>query len=134
MRRVWCGAVLAGLFLAGVSAVAENYDLKRMTPAVQQALDGRKARYEELAAFKQQGLVGEDRQGLVKALKPENEMSRLVEAENADRETIYRAIVDQNGLGADGLAEVKRAFAEVQRERARPGEPIQLPSGEWVRK
>jgi uncharacterized protein YdbL (DUF1318 family) len=58
----------------------------------------------------------------------------IVASENRDRKVIYQAIVDQNNLGAGGMAQVKLVFGDVQREKARSGDLIQLPSGEWVKK
>lgn len=105
-----------------------------MTPAVQQAIENRKARHSELQPLKLEGVVGEDNQGTVKVLKDSPEGARLAMSENQDREIIYQALAQQNGLGPGGLAQVREVFAEVQRGKARPGEFIQLRSGEWVQK
>lgn len=129
---VLVGAALAGL--PAVPAAAANYDLKEITPAVQRALDGRKSRYDELRRLKSQGAVGETNQGLVEVRANAPGAAEQVEAENRDRLVIYQAIVDQNQLGPQGLDLVKAAFAEVQREKAQPGDPIQSLSGEWTRK
>jgi len=111
-----------------------DYDIKQMTPGIQDAFKNRKARYEELQRFKTEGLIGEDREGFVKALRPSPEAEQLAGRENSDRGTIYQAIVDQNHLGPDGMGKVKTAFAEVQKEKTRPGDWFQRPSGEWVKK
>lgn len=111
---------------------AKNYDLKEMTPPVQQALGARQARFSELQRLKALGTIGEDNQGFVRVLKPSPQAEETAGKENVDRKTIYQAIVDQNHLGPGGLIEVKRAFAEVQREKAKPGEFVQEPSGNWI--
>ncbi len=111
---------------------AASYDLKEDSPIIQNALAGRQARYPQLIRLKTSGAVGEDNQGYVKALSPEAEP--LTEAENTDRRTIYHAIVNQNHLGPSGLEQVQKVFSEVQRHKARNGESIQLPAGEWVKK
>ncbi len=120
--------------LLGPSADAAQYDLKQLTPTIQKALDGRKARYDELRKLKSQGAVGEDNQGFVKALAAEPTAQQVVQAENTDLQVIYQAIVEQHELGPQGLGAVKIAFAEVQREKAQAGDRIQLPSGEWTTK
>jgi uncharacterized protein YdbL (DUF1318 family) len=112
---------------------AQNYDIKQMTPEVEQALNSRKARYEELQSLKSQGLVGEDSQGFVQSMSGASS-GAIVASENRDRKIIYQAIVDQNNLGAGGMAQVKLVFGDVQREKARSGDLIQLPSGEWIKK
>ncbi|MBI4115516.1 MAG: DUF1318 domain-containing protein [Candidatus Omnitrophica bacterium] len=113
---------------------AQNYDLKEITPTVQNAIQSRQARYSQLQHLKSEGVIGESNQGFVSMLKELPDVSGIIAAENQDREVIYQAVVDQNGLGQGGLGQVKAIFAEVQRGKAQPGELIQLPSGEWVRK
>ena len=108
--------------------------LKTMTPEIQRAVDARRGRYDALKKYKGQGLVGEDNQGHVAVLTGGDEAQGLVSAENQDREVIYRAIVEQNNQPADAIATVRAAFAEVQREKAEPGEKIQLTSGQWQTK
>ena len=113
---------------------AGTYDIKHMTPAVEQALQGRETRYAQLQQLKASGAIGENNQGLTYVLKPQPGAETISDAENADRLAIYTAIADQNKLGAAGLTEVKKVFAEVQREKARSGDFIQLPSGDWTPK
>jgi uncharacterized protein YdbL (DUF1318 family) len=110
---------------------AGQYDLKEMTPEVRQALANRQQRYDELQQLKASGQVGENNQGYVEALKGGG---GLAGAENQDRRVIYNAIVSQNNFGPGGLAQVQRAFAEVQRDKARPGDYVQSASGEWRQK
>ncbi len=127
--------VFAFLILASqMASAAVNYDIKHMTPAIQAAIQNRQGRYGQLQSMKAAGQLGEDNQGFVQALDPTRDAKQIASSENQDRQVIYLAIVEQNQLGAEGLAKVKIAFAEVQRERAARGEMIQLPSGEWVKK
>lgn len=107
--------ILLAFFTASVllpqTGFAANYDLKEITPAVQRALTGRQGRYADLQAAKQAGAVQENNQGLVSGAEP------ISSAENKDRMVIYRAIVEQNNLGAGGLEVVQRTFAETIRAR-----------------
>ena len=112
-------------------ALAGQYDIKKMTPEVSRALENRKGRYEKIQSAKAEGLLGENSQGLVTPLKGGSD---LASDENSDRSVIYKAIVDQNGFGPSGLAQVQRTFADVQHEKARSGDYIQTSSGEWRRK
>lgn len=113
-------------------ALAVSYDLKEETPEVKNALAARQSRWNELRSLKDKNLIGEDNQGYVKALSAETEA--IASAENSDRQTIYRAIVKQNNLPADSLSQVQKVFSEVHHQKARSGDSIQLPSGEWVKK
>lgn len=105
-----------------------------MTPELQQAIESRKERYPKIKSYKGQGLIGEDNQGHAVALGGGPEVEDLVSGENRDRETIYAAQAKQKGLPPDAIGTIRAAFAEEQRDRADPGEKVQLPSGEWVTK
>lgn len=105
-----------------------------LSPEVLGAVQSRKERYDRIKSLKGQGLIGEDNQGHVAVLDGGPEVKELAEQENRDRETIYQAQVKQKGLPADAIATIRAAFAQEQRDRAAPGEKIQLPSGEWITK
>lgn len=111
---------------------AGSYDIKEMTGEIKNALSGRQDRYSQLKQLKSDGAAGENNQGYVEALSAA--AKSVANAENADRRVIYSAIVQQNNLGGSGLAQVQKVFAEVQRDKASPGESIQLASGEWTKK
>jgi uncharacterized protein YdbL (DUF1318 family) len=129
-KRTWVMAVFLAAF-GTLQAFAGQYDLKEMTAEVKQALAGRQQRYDELQQLKASGQVGENNQGYVEALKGGGS---IVTAENQDRRVIYNAIVSQNQFGPGGIAQVQKAFAEVQRDKARPGDYVQGASGEWKQK
>jgi len=121
--------------LAAVSSVsAASYGLKEVTPVINKAIVNRQGRYEILAGLKSQNNVGEDNRGYVKALGGGAQVEAVVAAENEDRRFIYENIAQQNNLGPEGLATIESVFAEVQREKAKPGESIQLPDGQWTKK
>ena len=94
-------------------------------------LENRKNRYSDLQSAKAAGQIGENNQGLVSPLKGGDP---LAAAENENRLVVYQTIVEQNGFGPGGLEQVQRVFADVQREKARPGDYVQTPSGEWKQK
>lgn len=123
------------LAIVATPCFAGQYDLKTVTADIDQALKGRQARYKQLQALKGMGTIGENNRGYVTCLKEDSVAEAVAAAENADRKTIYRALVEQNGLGANGMYQVEKAFAEVQNEKAFPGEMVQAPtSGDWRRK
>ncbi len=125
---------LLTLLLCPAGLHAEQYDLTKVTPAVHEALSARQNRYSQLKTLKAQGQLGESHHGYLKALQTSEEALAIATEENRDRGVIYRAIITQHGLGSEGLAGVERAFGDVQRDKAAPGETVQLPSGEWVKK
>jgi uncharacterized protein YdbL (DUF1318 family) len=126
--------LIIALVTASPLLLAAKYDIKQMTPEIERALSNRQNRYEQLQSLKASGAIGENSAGYIETLQPSSGASNLVAEENADRTVIYSAIVEQNGLGAAGLPQVQAVFADVQREKARSGDSIQLPSGEWTKK
>ena len=120
---------LGGWMMPAAWAQAEG-----LSPEVLQAVNSRKDRFNQLKGYKTQGLIGEDNQGHVAGLGGGSEVQDLVAAENRDREVIYQGQVMGKGLAPDAIATVRATFAQEQRERAEPGEKVQLPSGEWVTK
>jgi uncharacterized protein YdbL (DUF1318 family) len=117
------------------NALAASYDIKEMTPEVKSALDARRGRFDQLAALKAEGKVGENNQGYVEVLSGGGVGAEsLVSAENSDRKMIYKTIVAQNGLPGDALSTVEKVFAQVQRDKAASGDSIQNESGAWVKK
>lgn len=129
--------IFSWMLLLSITATvgfAGEYDFKKMTPEVQQALQNRQARYSQLQFLKQSEILGENNRGYVTSLKNDPSSAALAAAENNDRGIIYRALVEQNALGPNGMVEVQKAFAEVQRDKATPGEMLQSPSGDWSKK
>lgn len=113
---------------------AADYSIKQMTPEVTVALENRRSRYEQLQDLKKQGLVGENNKGYISVLKHNIDIIGVIEAENQDRKVIYETIAVQNQLGSGAIGVIEKAFANVQREKARPGEKVQLENGDWVSK
>ena len=116
-----------GLFAEG------KYELKEMTPEVKTALENRKERFEKLRVFKRDGVVGENNRGYVEVLNSDSDARSLAERENQDRKIIYQAIEEQNHL-SNAMETIGKVFAQVQRDKAAPGEKIQAEDGSWVTK
>jgi uncharacterized protein len=136
MRQIYVLGLAAGLFLltAASSCFAADYDYKTMTPDIEKALKNRQSRYQQLQSLKQEGEVGENNKGYVTSLKENTEAATLTAAENQDRRVLYEALAEQNKLGSTGLLAVQKAFAEVQQEKASPGDMVQSSSGDWKKK
>ena len=132
--RTFSFLFLIALLTTLTAAEAARYDIKEMTPQVQQAITARQNRYEELQQLKRSKSVGENNRGYVDARDSSQAAASLVESENADRRTIYQTIAEQNHLGAAGLTTLESVFSEVQRGKARSGDLLQFPSGEWTEK
>lgn len=130
--KIFAAITMLTVVLSPLSAWAEaKYSLKEITPDVNTALEARRARYNDLAALKAKGTIGENNRGYLEVLVPDPAAQALVEAENKDRKTVYTAIAEQNGLTGQ-LETIEKVFADVQREKAKPGDKIQNPDGQWV--
>ena len=117
-------------------------------PEVVAAYRGIGQRLERMNQLRDQGLVGEGKDGkaALRAKPPQVKDAdiKLVEEENKDREIIMngmaKAIVKLNKQEAtsSNLAKVRpqasETFASLRRERAQPGWWIQLPDGTWKQK
>lgn len=134
MKRLvmFLGSVL--FFSCAVSAVAQEYSIKQMTPEISRALENRRDRYDRLEELKKEGAVGENNRGYVEVLAGGRQAAPLVETENKDRKVIYQAIAEQNALGANALTTVEKVFAQVQHEKAAPGTKVQTEDGRWITK
>jgi uncharacterized protein len=88
-------------------------------------------RLPEIAALKQQGLVGENNKGLLEFIGTPKAGQAVVEAENTDRRAVYEAIAGQQGTTTD-LVGARRALQIA--EAAKPGEWLQDANGNWYQK
>ena len=73
--RYWYLLILSFFFIAAA------YDIKEMTPAIEQALQNRQARYNQIQQMKEGGVLGEDNKGYVKVIRPLPEADAIVDAE-----------------------------------------------------
>lgn len=92
-----------------------------------------KARYAQLVKLKSAGKIGETWSGYVEPVKPEfrDAVSSLINAENADRRSLYRLMAEEEGLTAD---EVAKNNAVRNFQKARKGEYLKGPDGNWKQK
>jgi uncharacterized protein YdbL (DUF1318 family) len=112
-------------------------ELKTRTPEIMAMIESRRNRYPSLAAAMAKGCVGENNRGFVEARSGQGcapDVAALVAAENADRMTLYRTLIEQNKMPPEDLTRVQAAFGKINREKAPPGSSVQLDSGEWTRR
>lgn len=135
MRNLKIGGILViAALLTPLSVWAEaKYSLREMTPEVSAALEARRGRYDELADLKAKGVVGENDRGYLQALVSDPEVESVVAAENTDRKLVYQTIAEQNNLAGE-MTTIEKVFAEVQHDKAKPGDKIQNSDGQWVAK
>ena len=61
-------------------------------------------------------------------------MKRLLRAENADREQLFKEIAAAQNVDLSQLPQIQKTYAETLRETARPGDWLQLEDGSWQQK
>lgn len=84
-----------------------------------------------LSEAKQQGLVGEQQNGLLGIVKSSPEVEKLTKEVNAKRKAAYKKIAKENKLSKEQMAELagKKAINKTPK-----GQYIQDKNGKWVKK
>ena len=138
MIGIFAGTFMAGAILSSGWAQSK-YSIKEMTPEVEAALQNRRDRFDQLKELKQKGIIGENNKGYIEVLTsvadevPSSleEAQSLVQSENQDRQVIYQTIARQNDL-KEAVDTIEKVFAQVQRDKAQPGDKIQDEDGQWI--
>ena len=109
--------------------VSDAYADDGLGPEVEGAAARRKDRRSDLFALEAQGIIGENRSGMVEirmADQANASAQGLVQAENSDRMTIYNAVAAKNGSSVD---EVQHIYAKRLQSDAPAGAPLEEDSG-----
>lgn len=119
-------------------AVAADVDVNVTTAAIRALKDGMKRRAAELKPWLSKGNVGIDKNGMLVErdasgldLATKAQVRRLVDAENKDREALYREIATANNFASNRLGDIRTIFAQTWKEKAERGWWIQDASGAW---
>lgn len=97
---------------------------------------------DDIDRLKADGILGENNEGGVTIVAPDRItaerqafVKNLAEEENADREVlIQRVLATNEKFTQQDMPKVKRTFAALNRDRARPGDLVQREDGQWIRK
>ncbi len=128
----------AGFRLGPSVAYAQEADINVTTPAIRALKDSIRQRSDAIKPYMDRGNAGIGRDGLLVArstdglsLKEQAGLTRLVQAENRDRESLYREIAKANNFGPDRVSDIQTIFARSWMKNARAGWWIQDPGGGW---
>lgn len=100
-----------------------------LSPAVEEAVLRRKARYAELTSLEQSGVIGENSMGMAVIRKPSDASAeKLVNYENSDRNLIYKELAAKNGTS---VADIQKVYAARLQNDAPSGTPIEIANGNW---
>ena len=119
--------------------VSRAYAQEELDPQVEQAALRRKVRRDEIASWQEKRVIGEDRAGLLQVRIPEASnpsLEQLVEAENADRMTIYNALAKKNQTSTEAIQELYAQRLQKDAPSGTPVEVVNAASGtyEWLLK
>jgi uncharacterized protein YdbL (DUF1318 family) len=106
--------------------IAKSYAEDGFGTDVQEAVQRRKDRRDELISLEQAGSIGENKNGMVVVKGNAGGAQALVTAENADRRMIYQAVADKNGSSIDDVAKI---YAKRLQNDAPSGTPIETDGG-----
>ena len=111
------------------------------SPAVQALKRQMGERFTRLRPFFQKGALGEGYKGFLElrdggSLSPgeQQEVRRLVDAENRDRQVLYQEVAKSMNITPDQSIKVQRIFADKWQQSSAPGWWIQKEDGRWMKK
>ncbi|WP_022668355.1 YdbL family protein [Desulfospira joergensenii] len=90
-----------------------------------------KKRLPVIADLKTKGIIGENNQGYLAYVGKTKAREEVIAAENKDRKAIYTYFAKQQKTSVGVVEQVQ---AKRKAQKANPGEYIQNPAGQWVRK
>lgn len=132
---------IASLLFAPASAYAQEADINVTTPAIRALKESIQTRSVSIKPYMDSGNAGISSDGLLSVrntsglnLKDKAALTRLIEAENRDREALYAEIAKANNFPPDKIADIKQIFAGSWMKNARQGWWIQDMDGKWRQK
>lgn len=127
--------------LAIKEAYAQEPDINVTTPAIRTLKANIQARAQSIKPFLDRGNAGITNDGLLVIrstdglrLKEKGSITRLIKAENKDREALYLEIAEANNFSSEKVLDIKKIFARSWIKNSKKGWWVQSPSGEWNQK
>ena len=121
-------AISLAIFACAI--VAPQFAFGADSATIKKNMAERKPKSETL---KKAGSIGENKAGYLEAMKDaklSEDDSKLIEAENADRKTVYTAVAKQEKTTVEKVGEIR---AKQIRSKANEGDFIQEEDGKWVK-
>ncbi|MBI5740403.1 MAG: YdbL family protein [Nitrospirae bacterium] len=122
-------------------AYAQEADINITTPGIRTLKDSIQRRADSIRPYMDKGNAGISNNGLLLVrstdglnLKDKASFTRLIEAENKDREALYREIAAANNFPPEKVPDIKKIFAGSWIKNAKKGWWVQDAGGEWRQK
>lgn len=121
----------------------DKIDIETKNPKIRAILDAMKERARHLVEPKKKGNVGENNKGYLEIrdvegvpLKARAIITQLVTAENNDRHQLYIEQCKAHKVvpNEENILKVGQEWAKAWAQAAQPGDWVQLPKGDWVKK
>jgi uncharacterized protein YdbL (DUF1318 family) len=134
---------LLDALLGATPAYAQSVpDPEISNPAVRKIIESRASRLQQVNEYKSLGVIGENNEALLEVrsldslsdLKARADVQKLVRAENADREQLFKEIAAAKNVDASQIPQIRTTYASTLREATRRGDWIQMPDGSWKQK
>jgi uncharacterized protein YdbL (DUF1318 family) len=134
---------LLDVLLGATPAYAQSVpDPEISNPAIRKIIESRASRLQQVDKYKSLGVIGENNQALLEArsldslsdLKARAEVQKLVRAENADREELFKEMAVAKNVDPSQIPQIRKTYADTIRDAARSGDWIQMPDGAWKQK
>ena len=131
-------AAIGNFFISNAHAAQPDFSVN--TPEIKRLESSMAQRHGQLAGYYGKGVVGFSNNGLVNirdsnavSIKERGKLNNLVNAENKDRNNLYKAIANANGH-PEWEGQVRDVFANKWIQKARKGWWYQNNKGQWKQK
>jgi uncharacterized protein YdbL (DUF1318 family) len=122
-------------------AFAQDVDINVTTPAIRALKESIQKRADSIKPYMDSGNVGISNDGLLVTrnndglnLKDKANLTRLIEAENKDRNSLYTEIAKANNFPTEKISDIKKIFAGSWIKKAKPDWWYQDSEGKWKQK
>jgi len=122
-------------------AFAQDVDINVTTPAIRALKESIQKRADSIKPYMDSGNVGISNDGLLVTrnndglnLKDKASLTRLIEAENKDRNSLYTEIAKANNFPTEKISDIKKIFAGSWIKKAKPDWWYQNSEGKWKQK
>ena len=106
--------------------ICDAYAQEGLSPEVEEAALRRRNRHSEFISWQGQGVIGENRLGLLEVRDPQSadaSLNELIRQENSDRMIIYQAVAEKNNTS---VQEIQKIYAKRLQDDATSGTPIEV--------
>jgi len=106
--------------------VASAYAQEALSPEVEQAALRRKERRQDLSSWQENGVIGENKSGLLEiriSTEADADLVKLIKEENIDRMVIYEAVAKKNGTPVE---EVQKLYSKRLQKDAPTGASVEV--------